>query len=517
MSCVRCDYDLLVIGGGINGAGIALDAAGRGLKVLLCEMNDLASSTSSNSSKLIHGGLRYLEYHEYRLVREALAEREVLLKKAPHIIGPLRFRLPHRPHLRPAWMIRAGLFLYDHLAKRTTLKGSHGIKFGADSPLLPKISRGFEYSDGWVDDARLVVLNAMAAQQKGARILTRTRCSNAQRSGDLWQVTLENQLTGNSETVSAKALVNAAGPWVTNFFDKVLASPSPKQIRLVKGSHIIVPRMHDEPQAYILQNQDNRIVFVIPYEEKFSLIGTTDVEHQGDPAAAKISAEEIHYLIAVVNDHFKRSISAADIVASYAGVRPLLDDESDSPEAVSRDYTFEVDEPAGKAPLLSVFGGKITTYRKLAEAAVNGIVHHFPNAHASWTADAALPGGDFDNQYNLQTELQQNFPWLPLETSRRFVRAYGTLSYKILSGLTSLGDMGQHFGAGLYQREVEYLIHEEWALELEDVIWRRTKLGLLLQTSEQQLLNRFLQAHSVNQNTFENYQQEQEQEQEQNL
>ncbi|MBR9871445.1 MAG: glycerol-3-phosphate dehydrogenase [Gammaproteobacteria bacterium] len=507
MNSERCDYDLLVIGGGINGAGIALDAAGRGLNVLLCEMNDLASSTSSNSSKLIHGGLRYLEYYEFRLVREALAEREVLLKKAPHIIWPLRFRLPHRPHLRPAWMIRAGLFLYDHLAKRATLKGSHGIKFEKGSPLVEKISRGFEYSDGWVDDARLVVLNAMAAREKGTRILTRTRCSSAKRKGALWEVTLENQLTGKSETVTARALVNAAGPWVTSFFDDALATRPPKQIRLVKGSHIIVPRIHDDPQAYILQNEDNRIVFVIPYEENFSLIGTTDVEHKGDPATARISEEEIQYLTSVVNDHFKRKICATDIVATYAGVRPLLDDESDSPEAVTRDYTFEVDEPAGKAPLLSVFGGKITTYRKLAEAAVNGIISHFPNAGASWTADAPLPGGDFDNQHNLQAELEQQFPWLPLEVISRFVRSYGTLSYRILSGLESLEDMGQHFGAGLYQREVEYLMYNEWALDLDDIIWRRTKLGLFLQPSEQKLLASFLQTSPIRKNAAKTHKQ----------
>lgn len=498
MNSEHSDYDLLVIGGGINGAGIALDAAGRGLKVLLCEMNDLASSTSSNSSKLIHGGLRYLEYYEFRLVREALAEREVLLKKAPHIIWPLRFRLPHRPHLRPSLMIRAGLFLYDHLAKRATLKGSKGIKFGKGGPLVEKITRGFEYSDGWVDDARLVVLNAMEAREKGAKILTRTRCSSAQRTGTQWKVTLEDQQTGHRESVSAKALVNAAGPWVTRFFDDALSTPPPKQIRLVKGSHIIVPRIHDESQAYILQNEDNRIVFVIPYEENFSLIGTTDVEHKGDPSTACISDEEVQYLISVVNDHFKHKIKAQDIVSTYAGVRPLLDDESDSPEAVTRDYTFEVDEAPGKAPLLSIFGGKITTYRKLAEAAINGIIKHFPKAGENWTAETCLPGGDFDTQDNLQSSLQQQFPWLPPAVTRRFVRSYGTLSYQILAVTKSLDEMGQHFGAGLYQREVEYLIEKEWAISLEDIIWRRSKLGLFLNDAEKDALEDFLKTHSKN-------------------
>ncbi|MFT5757428.1 MAG: glycerol-3-phosphate dehydrogenase [Alteromonadaceae bacterium] len=485
-------YDLLVIGGGINGTGIAADAAGRGLNVLLCEMNDLASSTSSNSSKLIHGGLRYLEYYEFRLVREALAEREILLKNAPHIIWPLRFRLPHRRHLRPSWMIRIGLFMYDNLAKRATLKGSQGIKFGKNSPMVNKITKGFEYSDAWVDDARMVVLNALAARDKGASILTRTRCSNAKRVGNTWEVTLHDNLTGQQKVVKTKALVNAAGPWVTSIFDEALKIPSPKKIRLIKGSHIIVPRIHNESQAYILQNEDKRIVFVIPYEDDFSLIGTTDVEHIGDPATACISQEETDYLISVVNAHFKHQISAKDIVATYSGVRPLLDDESDSAAAVTRDYTFEVDAPQGKAPLLSVFGGKITTYRKLSEAAVNGIISHFPEAGKCWTEDAALPGGDFDNQHNLQTSLQREYSWLPRKVVNRYVRSYGTLSHLICGGIKSLEGMGQHFGAGLYQREVEYLIEQEWAIDLEDIIWRRSKLSLQLTPAEKNELERFI-------------------------
>jgi len=488
MNSEQGTFDLIVIGGGINGAGIAADAAGRGLKVLLCEMNDLASATSSSSSKLIHGGLRYLEYHEFRLVREALAEREVLLHKAPHIIWPLRFRLPHRPHLRPAWLIRAGLFLYDHLAKRNTLKGSHSIRFTKGSPLVPEIRKGFEYSDAWVDDARLVVLNAIAARDKGARILTRTRCVHAERrathNAPLWDVTLENQLTGERQTVSAKALVNAAGPWVTQFFDAALETPPPKQIRLVKGSHIIVPRIYSDPEAYILQNTDNRIVFVLPYEGQFSLIGTTDVEYQGDPASASISKDETEYLIKVVNAHFKAKIQAEDIVASYAGVRPLLEDEANSPAAVTRDYTIELEQPLEQAPLLSVFGGKITTYRKLAEAAVDRLADCFPQMSEHWTASVRLPGGDFDRQANLCQTLQQQYPWLPSQIVKRYVRSYGTLSHQILAGCDSLEQLGEHFGAGLYQREVEYLIRDEWALDLKDILWRRTKLGLSL-SSEQ--------------------------------
>jgi len=490
-------HDLLVIGGGINGAGIAADASGRGLKVLLCEMNDLASSTSSYSSKLIHGGLRYLEYYEFRLVREALAEREVLLKNAPHIIQPLRFKLPHRKHLRPSWMIRIGLFMYDNLAKRATLKGSHGIKFDKKSPVIDNITKGFEYSDASVDDSRLVVLNAIAAKNKGADILTNTRCINAKRVANLWEVTLYDKHTGKQQVVKTKALVNAAGPWVTQFFDDALKTRSPKQIRLIKGSHIIVPRIHTESQAYILQNEDNRIVFVIPYEDDFSLIGTTDVEHIGDPAAAFISEEETDYIISVVNAHFKHQISTTDIVASYSGVRPLLDDESDSPEAVTRDYTFEVDAPHGKAPLLSVFGGKITTYRKLSQAAVDGIIEHFPHAKQSLTAEEPLPGGDFDNQHDLQTALQREYTWLPRPIINRYVRSYGTLAHKICAGVNSLEGMGKFFGAGLYQKEVEYLLTHEWATDLEDVIWRRSKLKLKLSVLEQKTLKNFIDKFQV--------------------
>jgi len=389
-------------------------------------------------------------------------------------------------------MIRIGLFMYDNLAKRATLKGSHGIKFGKNSPVVSKITKGFEYSDASVDDARLVVLNAIAAKNKGATILTHTHCSNVKRVDDLWEVTLKDKETGQENIVKSKALVNAAGPWVTSFFENALKTPSPKKIRLIKGSHIIVPRIHAESQAYILQNEDNRIVFVIPYEDDFSLIGTTDVEHKGDPATACISPDETDYLISVVNDHFKHQISTEDIVSTYSGVRPLLDDESDSAAAVTRDYTFEVDSPRGLAPLLSVFGGKITTYRKLAEAAVNGIIDHFPNTGKSWTANAVLPGGNFDNQHDLQTSLQQQYMWLPRKIINRYVRSYGTLSHKICEGVNSLEGMGQHFGAGLYQREVEYLIDNEWAVNLEDIIWRRSKLGLQLTQTEKDALESFL-------------------------
>lgn len=485
-------YDLLVVGGGINGVGIALDAAGRGLRVLLCEMHDLASATSSNSSKLIHGGLRYLEYCEFRLVREALAEREVLLNKAPHIMHPLRFRLPHRPHLRPAWMIRLGLFLYDHLAKRATLPPSRRIEFGPRDPLQDDITTGFEYSDVWVDDARLVVLNALAARERGAVILPQTRCVHARRSNGLWQASLREEHTGDVRVVRARALVNATGPWVTHFYDQALATRSPRKIRLVKGSHLIVPKIHEAPEAYILQNDDQRIVFVIPYEEHYSVIGTTDVEHPGPPSNASISAEEIDYLLSVSNRHFRQQLQAADVIATYAGVRPLQDDEATNPQAVSRDYSFELQAAEGEAPLLTVFGGKLTTYRKLAEAALRQLAPHFPEAGPEWTAAAPLPGGDFASQEQLLAQLQQQYPWLPRNIARRFVRSYGTLSYTVLHGAGSMADMGTHFGAGLYQLEVEYLLTQEWAQSADDILRRRSKLYLQFTEAEVAALAAFI-------------------------
>ncbi len=485
-------YQVLVIGGGINGVGIALDAAGRGLDVMLCEMNDLGSATSSRSSKLIHGGLRYLEHYQFRLVREALAEREVLLKKAPHIIWPLRFRLPHQPQLRPGWMIRAGLLLYDHLSRRTTLAASHALTFAADSPLQPHLHRGYEYSDGWVDDARLVILNAMAAHDKGACIRPRTRCVQAQRTDRIWQVTLEDSNSGQQYQVQAHSLVNAAGPWVSQLFEHSLHQPAPQQIRLVKGSHIIVPRLHCQPHAYILQHQDKRIVFVIPYEDDFSLIGTTDVEYQGDPASATISAAEMDYLITTSNQYFQQQLSTDDIVHSYAGVRPLLDNAANSAQTASRDYQLTLDAPAQQAPLLSVFGGKITTYRKLAQAAVDQLVPGFPTAGPAWTEHAHLPGGDFDSQPQLLQQLSTCYPWLAPQVLRRYVRSYGTLCTNFLQNCESVEGMGAHFGAGLYEREVRWLQQAEWAQTTEDILWRRSKLGLRLNPQQQQRLTRFL-------------------------
>lgn len=497
MQASRPTYDLLVIGGGINGAGIAADAAGRGLNTVLCEMNDLGSATSSSSSKLIHGGLRYLEYGEFRLVREALAEREVLLRNAPHITWPLRFCLPHHPYLRPAWLIQLGLFLYDRLAARDTLPPFRTVTFDEASPLKTDITRGFEYSDGWVDDARLVVLNAMAAREKGATILTHTRCISAKRASSSWQVSLVDQQDGTTREVYARALVNAAGPWVSSLFPEVMHSPAPKQIRMVKGSHIVVPRLYHSPEAYILQNADRRIVFVIPYEEQFSLIGTTDVEYHGDPSAVKISPEERDYLISVVNQHFRHTLQPSDVVMDYAGIRPLLDDQSDSAQAVTRDYSFEIDAPNGLPPLLSVFGGKITTYRKLAQAAVDKLSLYLPHTGPHWTASTPLPGGDFETPALLLQTLNIRYPWLPTQIAQRYVRSYGTLCHLFLKDADNLDALGTHFGQGLYSAEVDYLIDQEWASSSEDILWRRSKLGLHLSLEQQAVLERYLKAHPM--------------------
>ena len=487
-------YDLAVIGGGINGAGIAADAAGRGLKVFLCEKDDLASHTSSASSKLIHGGLRYLEHYEFRLVREALAEREVLLAKAPHIVKPMRFVLPHRPHLRPAWMIRAGLFLYDHLGKRKRLDASRSLRFGPGNPLKPVITRGFEYADCAVDDARLVVLNAMAAREKGAHIHTHTRCLRAERVADLWEVQLQ-QADGSQRTIRSRALVNAAGPWVASFIKDDLKLDAPYGIRLIQGSHIILPRLYEGEHAYILQNEDQRIVFAIPYLERFTLIGTTDREYSGDPAQVAITDTETDYLLKVVNEHFNHQLGRADILHTYSGVRPLCNDESDNPSAVTRDYTLALSASEGQAPLLSVFGGKLTTYRKLAESAMGELKPFFTQMRESWTATAPLPGGE--NMTTVQAlvdALLARHRWLPVDIAKRWAVTYGSRVWRLLDGVQEPQDLGQVVGGGLFTREVDYLCSQEWAVDAEDILWRRTKLGLFTTEPEQQALRTYLQA-----------------------
>ena len=487
-------FDVFVIGGGINGAGIAVDCAGRGLKVGLCEKDDLAGATSSASSKLIHGGLRYLEHYEFRLVKEALAEREVLLKMAPHIARPMRFCLPHRPQLRPAWLIRTGLFLYDYLSSRVSLPGSQKVWFSETSPLKPEFVQGFEYSDAWVDDARLVVLNAISLQRLGGTVLTRTEAVKAWRDNQLWHVLLKDQLTGRETEVTCHALVNAAGPWVSSLFDSVLRQQAPRRIRLIKGSHIVVPKLHDEPRAFILQNQDGRIVFVTPWLGQFSLIGTTDVEYNDDPVSASCSEEEQRYLCEVVNQHFKSKVSAEDVIWSYSGVRSLCEDESGSPQAITRDYTIELEDTKGQAPLLSVFGGKLTTYRKLAEAACEKLSGYFPDMRASWTAGHCLPGADgFESLESFMDSLQNVYPWLTDSLVRRLCQSYGSLSSQWLQEASCPDDFGQHFGTDLYAAEVDYLILNEWAYSVDDILWRRSKLGMFLSDDQAGVLQSYLQ------------------------
>ena len=473
-------FDLLVVGGGINGVGIARDAAGRGLSVCLCERDDLAAHTSSASTKLIHGGLRYLEQFEFALVGKALAEREVLLRAAPHIIWPLRFVLPHQSHLRPAWMIRLGLFLYDNLGRgRRTLPGSRRVslkRHESGPSLRDEFHTGFVYSDAWVQDARLVVLNAMDAMERGATIYTRTRCVSASRDDDGWTAELESP-RGERSTIRAGVLVNATGPWAVQFLDQVAKVGHDHALRLVKGSHIVVPRLFDHQHAYIFQQPDRRIVFAIPYEHDFTLIGTTDVDYRGDPSTPHIDNDETRYLCDAANRYFKRSIAPTDVVWSYSGVRPLLDDEQGNASEVTRDYLLELDQQG--APLLNVFGGKLTTYRKLAEEAMDRLAPLFPHASEAWTSKGhPLPGGERQDVETLQRELQSAHPWLPETLVWRLVHSYGSRSMHILGQARSLQDLGELFGADLYQAEVDYLRALEWAVDATDVLWRRSKLGL---------------------------------------
>ena len=494
MTGVGVEYDLLVVGGGINGAGIARDAAGRGLRVLLCEQDDLAAHTSSASTKLIHGGLRYLEHFEFRLVRKALAERELLLRAAPHIIWPLRFVLPHEPHQRPAWMIRAGLFLYDHLARRRLLPGCETIdlrRHAAGLPLRAGFRHGFVYSDGWVDDARLVVLNALDAHERGARILTHTRCTRITREQGAWTATLLG-VDGARQLVRACAVVNAAGPWVGQFLDQATPLRASQAVRLVKGSHIVVPRLFDHEYAYIFQNADRRIIFAIPYEHEFTLIGTTDVDYHGDPARVAISADEIHYLLEHAGRHFRRSVAPAEVIWSYAGVRPLHEDESNDPSSVTRDYSFELD--ADGPPLLSVFGGKITTYRRLAEDALARLLPSLGVARPAWTARAPLPGGELPgaDYAAFRATLTERWPGFAARLLDRWGRAYGARLERWLGDAQEPADLGAEVLPGLYAAEISYLCRHEWAQTAADILWRRSKLGLHLPPDAAATLERWL-------------------------
>lgn len=495
-------FDLAIIGGGINGCGIARDAAGRGNSVFLCEMNDLASGTSSWSSKLIHGGLRYLEYYEFRLVREALLEREVLWQIAPHIIRPLRFVLPHHSGLRPAWLLRLGLFIYDHLGGRHLLPAARTLDLRRDAvgqPLVPgRFTKGFEYSDCFVDDARLVVLNARDAADRGAVIRTRTRAIEAKPQDDCWQVTLEDADTGARSSIKARALVNAGGPWVEDVLSRRAGINAKAKVRLVQGSHIVVPRLYQHDRAYTFQNGDGRVVFVIPFQNDFTLIGTTDRDYDGDPAKVKASAEEIAYLCQSVNDYLAKQVKPDDVVWAYAGVRPLYDDGASEAKAATRDYVFEFDTPGG-LPLLSIFGGKITTYRRLAEEALERLSPylHATKKPAGWTATAPLPGGDLDVSAvpALAEELRRNNSFLSQSLALRMAHAYGTRASTVLGDASSAADLGQLFGDTLTEREVRYLVSHEFARTAEDIVWRRSKLGLRLSADEVKALDDWIFAH----------------------
>jgi glycerol-3-phosphate dehydrogenase len=495
-------FDLAIIGGGVNGCGIARDAAGRGHSVYLCEMNDLASGTSSWSTKLVHGGLRYLEYYEFHLVREALIEREILWRIAPHIIRPLRFVLPHHDGLRPAWLLRLGLFLYDHIGGRHLLPPTRSVDLARDEvgkPLVPnRYTKGFEYSDCFVDDARLVVLTARDAADRGAEIHTRTRAVEIREVKGIWQVTVESSFSGARSTIRARVLVNAGGPWV----EQVLASGSGvnarAKVRLVQGSHIVVRKLYEHDRAYMFQNSDGRIVFVIPYQDDFTLIGTTDRDYDGDPSKVKASGEEIQYLCDSVSEYLAKPVRPEDVVWTYAGVRPLYDDGAGEARAATREYVFELDTPGG-APLLSIYGGKITTHRRLAEEALEKLGPYLNGikAREGWTGKTPLPGGDMDVSAvaALSAELARHYPFLSSAHANRLAHAYGTRASRLLGPAKSMADLGQSFGASLTEAEVRYLMQTEWACTAEDIVWRRSKLGLRLSVAEIAAIDDWISAH----------------------
>lgn len=489
-------YDMLVIGGGINGCGIARDAAGRGFSVFLCEMNDLASGTSSAATKLVHGGLRYLEHYAFRLVRESLLERETLWRSAPHVIWPLRFVLPHHSGLRSAWFLRLGLFVYDHLGGRKLLPPTRTLDLRRDAagkPLKPEFKTAFEYSDCWVDDSRLVVLNARDAAARGAEVHTRLRCLSARQDNGHWRLVLRDA-AGGLRDVTARLLVNAAGPWVGEVLRQATGQNEAAAVRLVKGSHIVLPRLFDHDRCYIFQNADSRIIFAIPYERDFTLIGTTDIDYEGDPGAVSASAEEIAYLCSAASEYFVTPIRPEAVVWTYSGVRPLYDDGAGSAQEATRDYVLRLHNEGGQPPLVNIFGGKITTYRRLSEAAMTTVEQVLGKRGPSWTASSALPGGDFPQTgfAQLCIDLHKQFPFLAPDHTQRLARAYGTDTPSVLAGVSSAAGLGRHFGATLYEAEVRYLIKAEWARTAEDVLWRRSKLGLRLTREETAALDQWM-------------------------
>jgi glycerol-3-phosphate dehydrogenase len=493
----RDRYDLLVVGGGINGAGVARDAAGRGLRTLLCEQHDLAAHTSSASTKLIHGGLRYLEFYDFRLVRKSLREREILIESAPHIVRPMRFVLPHDAHLRPAWMIRAGLFLYDHLARRRRLPGSEGVdlrRHPAGAPLDPRYTKGFVYSDAWVDDARLVVITAMDARERGATILTRTRCSRLERKGDRWTATLTS-LDGGETRVEANAVVNATGPWVDRFLDASSPVAARRHPRIVKGSHIVVPRLFEHDFAYIFQAPDRRIVFAIPFEGDSTLIGTTERDYDSDLATPAIETAEVDYLLAMANRYFRRDLARADVRWTFAGLRPLLADPADVATSVTRDYVLDLEDDG--PPLLSIYGGKLTTYRRLAEDVLDEMAPRLGWPRLHWTAGATLPGGDIAGAdfRGFRRNLHAEYPGLPDPLLDRIAAAYGTRARRLLGDARTPTDLGAEVVTGLHEREIEYLRDEEWAVTADDILYRRSKLALHLPADAGARLEDWLARH----------------------
>ena len=489
------DCDVLVVGGGINGAGIARDAAGRGLRTVLCEQHDLASHTSSASTKLIHGGLRYLEFYDFGLVRKSLREREVVLASAPHLAWPMRFVLPHDRHLRPAWMIRAGLLLYDHLAVRRQLPASETVdlrRHTAGAALDRRYRTAFVYSDGWVDDARLVVANAMDVRERGGRVETQTRCTKLRASGQSWAATLQHA-DGRMEQVRARFVVNAAGPWVAQFLDECTPRPARHHPRMIQGSHIVVRRLFEHEYAYLFQNVDGRVVFAIPFLDEFTLVGTTERDHQGDLAVAAIAPDEIQYLLATVAQHFGRRLTRRDVVWTFAGIRPLLASSTQDPRSVTRDYVVDFDRRG--PPLLSIYGGKLTTYRKLAEDVVDRVCATLGVGARAWTERVPLPGGDMpDGDFEaFRRRMTRRYGWLEPPLLDRYVRAYGTRIDRLLDGCASVADLGRFVVPGLSEREIEYLRREEFAVHADDILFRRSKLGLKLPSGSSAQLERWLQ------------------------
>ena len=486
---------MAVIGGGINGAGIAADAAGRGLRVALFEQGDLAGATSSASTKLVHGGLRYLETYEFSLVRKALKESELLLHLAPHLIKPISIRIPHMAHHRPWLLVRLGLFLYNHLARRPGYESARSIRFEKNGPLVSELTHGFSFSDGQVDDARLVVINALQAARDLADIYVRHECTGLHVAGELWEVALKDKVSNTNKVIRARAVVNATGPWVSQLMEKAVGEKPINEVRLVKGSHLVVPRIQPRDQAYLLQNEDGRVVFVIPYLQDFSMIGTTEEEYSGDPGAVSISNAETDYLLGIVNRYFSKPVKPEDIVQSFTGIRPLIDNKEKSATKASRDYQLEFERTA--LPLLSVYGGKVTTYRVLAKQAVDRFAEIFPGLKPSNTRNIKLPGADFESPGKLREALLNKYPWLATDLLDRWIHSYGSLAFAILEGADAPADLGIAFGHGLFQREVDYLVQHEWAQTAQDILWRRTKLGLLFDTLQSSVLQDYLSGKLV--------------------